>query len=166
MSLGGNFIHYMEAHMNRVLSTYNRLQKYPLGTRIFSKMVCFKAPYFNTIKPVFSELQPGSSTITMKKRRSVTNHIGSVHAIAMCNMAELVGGTMVEVTLSGEYRWIPRSMSVQYKRIARTSLTAYSQVDPGTLNREQDIDIPVSVKDENGEEVFSARITMHISKKK
>jgi len=152
--------------MTDVLSLYRRLSRIPGGKHVFSRMLRYRVPYFSSIRPFISALDEGYCKVEMADRRSVHNHLGTIHAIAMCNMAELVGGTMVEVTLSGEYRWIPRSMSVQYKRIARTSLTAYSQVDPGTLNREQDIDIPVSVKDENGEEVFSARITMHISKKK
>ncbi len=63
------------------------------------KNLCFKAPYFRSIKPLFRELRPGYYEILLRKRRSVTNHIGSVHAIAMCNVSELAAGTMP----GGEY---------------------------------------------------------------
>jgi acyl-coenzyme A thioesterase PaaI-like protein len=151
--------------MNRVLSMYQRLRGYPLGKRIFSKLVCINAPYFDTVKPLFRELKPGEAVVTMKKRRRVTNHLGSVHAIAMCNISELAAGTMVEVSLGREFRWIPKSMNVEYEKIAKSDLTAVASVDVDSLNREQDIVIPVSLTDVAGTEVFRAAITMYISKR-
>ena len=44
-----------------------------------------KAPYFSTIKPQFKTLRPGYCEVSMKKRRAVLNHLGSVHAIAELN---------------------------------------------------------------------------------
>lgn len=32
----------------------------------------------------------------------------------MCNMAELAGGTMTEVTVPSTHRWIPKGMTVEY----------------------------------------------------
>jgi len=54
----------------------------------------------------------------------VLNHIGTVHAIAMCNMAELAGGTMTEVTVPATHRWIPKGMTVEYLKKAETDLIA------------------------------------------
>ncbi len=75
--------------MISVLAAYNKLQGLPMGKYIFSKAVCMKAPYFNTIRPRFAELRSGYGRITMKNRRAVQNHLNSVHAIAMCNLCEL-----------------------------------------------------------------------------
>ena len=59
--------------------------------------------------------------VFMKKRRAVTNHLKTVHAIAMCNMAELAGGLMTEVSLPQGKRWIPSGMTVKYlKRLKQT----------------------------------------------
>ena len=80
--------------MNAALSAWRRLQAKPFGKAIFSRAVCFKAPYFGTISPRFAELQPGRARVSMRKRRAVQNHIGTVHAIAMCNLAELAAGTV------------------------------------------------------------------------
>ena len=85
--------------MNKALAAWNRLAKKPLGKALFSRAVCFKAPYFATINPRFEELRPGYARVSMKKRRAVTNHIGTVHAIAMCNLAELAAGTLTEVSI-------------------------------------------------------------------
>ena len=70
---------------NTVLSLWKRLTPLPLGKRLFSRIVCFKAPYFGSIRPVFEELQSGYGVVRLKNRRAVQNHIGTVHAIAMCN---------------------------------------------------------------------------------
>src|SRR5260221_12298914 len=85
--------------MPRILALWTKLHDKPLGSWLFGKLVCWKAPYFATIKPRFEELKPGYARVSMKKRHAVHNHIGTVHAIAMCNLAELGAGTMMEASL-------------------------------------------------------------------
>ncbi|WP_406827856.1 hotdog fold domain-containing protein [Microbulbifer sp. ARAS458-1] len=131
-----------------------------------SKIVCFNAPYFSSIKPRFTQIQPGLVEVKLKKRRAVENHIKTVHAIAMCNAAELAGGVCLDVSLNGNFRWIPVGMTVQYLKMAKTDLRAVSRVDDFHWDSAQDVVMPVSVFDTNGEEVFHADITMRISPKK
>ncbi len=152
--------------MNRLMNVYDKCVKLPAGNRIFSKMVCLKAPYFGTIKPRFEELRPGCCKITMKDRRAVHNHIKSVHAIAMCNISELAAGTMLEATLPPNMRWIPKGMTVEYLKIARTDLKAVCEISTEGLDNSQELPMTVHVSDSNEEEVFRAVITMYISKKK
>jgi hypothetical protein len=59
------------------MNVYSKCVKLPAGKHVFSKLVCLKAPYFGTIKPLFRELRPGYCEIKMKKRRAVHNHIKS-----------------------------------------------------------------------------------------
>lgn len=136
------------------------------GRWLFSRLVCFKAPYFGSIRPTFQVLQPGHSEVTFPNRRAVRNHLGSVHAIAMCNAAELVGGTCLDISLHAGFRWIPVGMTVQYLKIARTDLRAVCRIDEFHWNTPQDVIMPVSVFDTAGDEVFRADITMRISPRK
>ena len=152
--------------MNRLMNTYHKCAKLPAGKRIFSKLICLKAPYFNTIKPLFKELRPGYCEVTMKKRRTVQNHIKSVHAIAMCNLSELTAGTMLEATLPQSMRWIPKNMSVEYLKIAKTDLKAVCKISTEGLDNPQQLPMTVHVTDTSDAEVFRAVITMHISKRK
>jgi acyl-coenzyme A thioesterase PaaI-like protein len=152
--------------MNHLMNVYDKCTKLPAGKRIFSKMVCLKAPYFGTIKPVFKELRPGYCEIAMKKRRAVHNHIKSVHAIAMCNVSELAAGTMLEATLPSSMRWIPKSMTVEYLKIARTDLKAVCQIPNEGLEHPQELPMTVHVTDTNEVEVLRAIITMHITEKR
>lgn len=151
--------------MNSLLNIYSKCIKLPFGKVVFSKLVCLKAPYFGTIKPLFQDLKPGYCEITIKNRRAVHNHIKSVHAIAMCNLSELAAGTMLEVSLPKNMRWIPKGMNVEYLKIARTDLKAVCRISTDSLDRPQELPMTVHVTDTRGEEVFRAVITMHISKK-
>lgn len=144
------------------LKMYNRMTKLPLGSILFSKAVCFVAPYFASIKPHFDELKPGFCQISFKKRRSVTNHLNTVHAIAMCNAAELAGGTMTEVSIPAKSRWIPAGMTVKYVKKAKTDLIAVADGSQVDWNTSGNIVVPVVLKDTNGETVFTADITMNL----
>ena len=64
-----------------VLTLYNRLARNPAGRWLFSRLICLKAPYFASIAPRIESLEPGRGVATLRHRRRVTNHIGSVHAI-------------------------------------------------------------------------------------
>lgn len=152
---------------NFVLSTWNRLARVPLGKWLFSRVVCWKAPYFATIHPSFVELEPFRCSVKTAMRRSVKNHIGTVHAIAMCNMAELAAGTMIEATLPATHRWIPKGMTVSYLKPAKTAVTATALLNPTTEFAEaSDVPIDVTVSDAAGQAVVTAKITMWVSPKK
>ena len=91
-----------------------------------------------------------------------------MHAIAMCNMAELAGGTMTEVTVPNTHRWIPKGMTVEYLKKAETDLIAVAT--PVEKNYDWDKAgeylANVEVYDSQKDKVFQATITMWISKKK
>ncbi|PTU30878.1 hotdog fold domain-containing protein [Stenotrophobium rhamnosiphilum] len=150
-----------------VLKAYQALSRRPLGKFIFSRGLCLKAPYFSSIKPLISELRPAYCEVQMSKRRAVQNHIGTVHAIAMCNMAELSGGLMTDVTIPTTHRWIPKGMTVEYLKKANTNLKAIAQPEATPdWSVAQDYWVKVEVQDTAGEIVFRARIAMWVSPKK
>lgn len=149
--------------MTNVLSIYNKLTRYPFGNWLFGKVICWKAPYFATIKPVFIDLKPGYCEIRIRKRRAVTNHLGSVHAIAMANMCELAAGMLTEVSIPQNMRWIPVGMQINYLRKAKTDVRAIATMDIPAWHTTQDVVVPVIVLDTKDQEVVSAAITMRIS---
>ncbi|RJP76276.1 MAG: DUF4442 domain-containing protein [Desulfobacteraceae bacterium] len=152
--------------MNRVLSVYDACNRFPFGKHLFTWLICFKAPYFHSIRPVFTRLEPGFGEIFMKNRRRVRNHINSVHAIAMCNMCELVGGTVLECSIPSHLRWIPKEMRVEYRKVAGTDLTASCRLGETDWQDAMELPLVVEVNDANGVLVLRATITMHVSRKK
>jgi acyl-coenzyme A thioesterase PaaI-like protein len=134
------------------------------GRWLFVRIICLKAPYFATIHPRFRRLEPGICEIELRKRRAVLNHIGTVHAIAMCNAAELAAGLVTEVTLPPSYRWIPKRMHVEYLKPARTNLVATARCTlPISLSECPIIDVVVETKDAAGLTVFQAVVSMYVS---
>jgi acyl-coenzyme A thioesterase PaaI-like protein len=151
----------------RVLGIWQRLSGLPAGKWAFSRIVCWKAPYFASVRPRFEVLEPGRCEVRIRKRRAVLNHIGTVHAIAMCNMAELAAGTMTDVSIPPTHRWIPKGMAVEYLAKAATDLRAVAQLDPRqTFGAAAEVPVTVNVLDAAGQLVFRAVITMWVSPKK
>jgi len=155
--------------MNRILKTYNSLKGIPLGKRLFSYITCKSAPYFGSIRPLFQELEPGKCIILMKKRKSVTNHIKTVHAIAMCNLVELAGGVCTDVSLPDGVRWIPKGMTVEYLALAKTDLKGVCLIDLEKLKNwdfGKDFPADVNVFDTSEKIVMRGTINMHLSRRK
>lgn len=151
--------------MSAALSMWKRLGGSALGRRLYGFLICFKAPYFATIAPRFLVLEPGRCDIGIRDRRRVHNHIGTVHAIALCNMAELSAGMMTDVSIPANMRWIPKGMTVEYLAKAVGELRATAT--PATPAVEADAGYEwkalVSVRDAVGTEVFRASVIMWVS---
>lgn len=134
------------------------------GRWLFSRIICWKAPYFGSIAPRIEVLEPGRCVVRLHQRRSIQNHIGTVHAIAMCNAAELAGGMVTEVTIPDSMRWIPKGMTVRYLKKALGVLHTTARVEPITNpSMAQDLHAFVHVRNSADEIVFDADITMWVS---
>lgn len=149
----------------KTLSLFNRMKGLPGGTRLFTFAVCKTAPYFASISPHVEELQPSYARVTLRKRRKVENHLGTVHAIAMCNMAELAGGLMTDASIPNGARWIPVGMRVSYLKKAGSDLTAIALGEGIDWLGSGNISVPVEITDREGAVVFTAEITMNIKQR-
>ena len=146
------------------LKLYRTTAKFPFGKSIFSFIVCQKVPYFKSIHPKIIELDVGKSIVEMRERRSVHNHLQTIHAIALCNLCELAMAMTVEATIPSDLRFIPVAMTVSYKKKAKGTLRAncsakISDFQPGNL------DIAVDVFDQSQTNVMSAVITLNLKPK-
>lgn len=148
-----------------LLSLYRRMARWPAGRWLFARAVCFKAPYFGTIAPRFLALEAGRCEIEIPDRRRVHNHLGGVHAIALCNLAELAAGVMTDASLPPTSRWIPKGMTVEYLKQARGTLHAVATPDIAVVDAVSGYELPVSVlvTDRSGDPVLRARIAMWVS---
>lgn len=143
--------------MNQTLALYQQM-----GNEAFGKAVTQLAPYFSTIAPSFTELRPGFAEVRFANRREVHNHIGTVHAIALCNAAELAAGTMTTVSLAEGREWIPVGMSVQYLAKAKTDMRVVADGAGVDWSHAGNVEVPVDAFDTEGKRVFTATITMNL----
>lgn len=116
--------------MPKVLDLWTTLSRLPQGKRIFSVAFSQKAPYFATIRPRFVELRPHYAELVVPKRRRVHNHLGTLHAIALCNGLEAAMGALAEVTTPAGMRWIPKGMDISYTAKATSDVTCIAETDP------------------------------------
>ncbi len=151
---------------NRVLSLWQRLSTKPFGKYIFSRIVCWKAPYFSTIRPRFEELRPGFSRVSMNKCRAVHNHIQTIHAIALCNLAEIGAGTMMEASLSSNMRWLPKGMNVRYLKKAETDVEVVCTTADIGDGAAREVIVSADVRDRHGDVVCHADVIMWVSPRK
>ena len=143
--------------MSQALSMFNSV-----GPSAFSNLACQMAPYFSTITPEISELRPGHAVVNVPFRKEITNHLASVHAITLCNAAELAGGMMTDVSIPAGAKWIPKGMTVEYLAKAKSNIRAVAQGEGIDWQTAGDKVVPVDIFDEAGVKVFTANITMNV----
>ena len=150
-----------------VLRLWRKLESKPFGKRVFSWIVCRKAPYFASIAPRMVSLEPGRGEATVAHRRAVTNHLGTVHAIALCNLAEFVGGLACDASIPPSMRWIPKGMTVAYlkKAVGTMRATATPAFPPREAAEGYELPFEVVVENPQGEAVFKATIAIWVSPK-
>lgn len=149
----------------QAMRLWRRLGGSSFGRWLFTRIVCFKAPYFASISPLLTRLEPGLCAARLEQRRRVQNHIGTVHAIALCNLAELCAGLVTDVSIPRDMRWIPQDMTVRYLKKAAGRITAVAvPVTPlQSTSEPYPATIEVKLTDANDQLVASADIHMWLS---
>lgn len=148
------------------LRLYRSFARFPGGKWLFARAVCWRAPYFSSIRPQVVELDRGRSVWRMRKRRAVQNHLGTVHALAMGSLCEIAAGLVMEASVPAGKRWIPKGMQIDYLRKATTDVSAEATVAAEACAMDGDVPVEVAVRDAAGEMVVRAVITMYVSAKR
>lgn len=146
---------------------YRRLAAAPGGRRLFSVLFARKAPYFRSVRPHVRDVRPHRAEVVVPKRRSVENHLGTVHAIAVCNGLEAAMGLLAEATTPRGHRWIPKGMEVAYLAKSTTDLLCVAATDPEDwqVGPAGDVPVRVSAVRTDGTVVVDGVITIYVSER-
>jgi uncharacterized protein (TIGR00369 family) len=156
----------MERRGNPIRDAWNRLSGLPGGTRLFSRFVGRAAPYTGTIGAQVVELREGYARVLLRDRPAVRNHLRSVHAIALANLAELCGNIAVAYALPDDARFIVAGMSIEYLKKARGLITAESRPPRIESNERREIAVEVEMRNAAGELCARATLRTLIGPKK
>lgn len=137
------------------------------GKRIFSLAYSLKAPYFGSIAPRVVDMRPNHGEVVVPNRRRNRNHIGTVHAIAVCNGLEMAMGALAEATVPDDKRWLPKGMEVAYLAKSTGDVTCVAETDQDQWDGD-DRDLPVRVRAtlDDGTVVVEGTIHLWVTPKK
>jgi acyl-coenzyme A thioesterase PaaI-like protein len=145
---------------------WERLRTVPGGPRIFSLAFSRRAPYFGSIRPRFVQVSPNFASLVVPKRRAVQNHIGTVHAIAVCNGLEAAMGALAEATVPAGKRWLPKGMDVAYLAKSTSDVTCTAETDPIAWTAGPDVPVRVKATRDDGTVVVEGTINLWVTDKK
>jgi acyl-coenzyme A thioesterase PaaI-like protein len=139
-----------------MLRLWRTLSPLPAGKWIFSRLLGFVVPYTGSVRPRVEELRPGYARVSMRDRRAVRNHLHSIHAIALANLAEVTSGLAMIVGLPDDARSIVTGFSIEYLKKARGPLSAECVVSSVNTSVESEQLIESVVRDLAGDVVAKA----------
>lgn len=145
-----------------VLKLWNTCQKYPFGNWLFGQAIRKRVPYTGRIHPMVRSLAPGKAEIAMRDRRRVRNHLQSVHAVALINLAEATSGLAFVAALTPEYRAILVAFEMRYLKKSRGTISAKCSVPPPKGEGEYVVDVDLT--NAENDVVARARATWKVGK--
>lgn len=143
---------------NVIKEGWDRLSRVPGGTRVFSRMIGFAARYTGTIRAHVVELSHRRSLVEMNDGPLVRNHLRSVHAVALVNLAELAGNVALSYSLPPDARFIVAGLSMDYLKKARGKISAEGICPEILTSARQEYEVVVTLRDAAGDTV--ARCTL------
>jgi len=142
----------------RLLRLWNRLSPLPGGQWLFAQVFGRMVPYSGSVGPRIRHLEPGYCRVEIPDRRSNRQHLGSVHAIALLNVAEQASGMAMLAGLPDGVRGIVTNISMEYLKKARGTITAESRVAVPTVTGDTDFDVVADCTDREGTVVARATV--------
>lgn len=141
----------------RLLALWKRLSPLPGGRWLFSRLLGRRVPYTDSMRATVVDFGPGHVRVQLRERRRVRNHLGSVHAIALANLGELVTGLAVLGAIPSTVRGILTGIELTYEKKARGLLSAEASCDVGDVSEARGQTVEARITDEAGDVVATAR---------
>ena len=143
---------------NPTLRRWDSLSRLPFGRALFSRLIGFVVPYSGSIHAEVVALQPGSAEIRMADRRRLRNHLRSLHAVALTNLAEMTGNlALMSRQPAKGARWIVAGFDSSYLKKARGPVTARCAVGDLDWSQPQEFEGRVELRDAAGDLVMVGR---------
>ncbi len=143
----------------QLLANWTRLAPLPFGKRVFSWIVGRTAPYTGTVGGRYTDIRPGYARVELRDRRGVRNHLASIHAVALVNLAEMTSGVALMTALPPGVRGIVTGLSIEYLKKARGTLWCETTTSAPPVHEPITFDVFADIHDGAGDRV--ARATVH-----
>jgi len=142
---------------------YQVVSALPQGKRIFSLLFQQKAPYFASAHIQVRDMAKNRGEVLVPKRRSVQNHIGTVHAIAVANGLEAAMGLLAEATTPKGYRWLPKGMDIEYVALSTSDILCVAETTDEDWANAPDVPVKVTATRDDGTVVVQGTIRIWVT---
>jgi len=148
----------MQSPGSVLLRLWRRLRPLPCGPWLFARIFGWLVPYSGSVRPRILVLEPGHAEIQIRDRRANRQHLGSIHAIALLNVAEQASGLALLTGLPAGIRGIVTHISMQYLRKARGPIRAICHLSVPTVMEDMEFDVTADCVNRAGDVVARATI--------
>jgi acyl-coenzyme A thioesterase PaaI-like protein len=159
-------LHTLPALPKDTFEIYKTLTALPQGKRLFSVLFQQKAPYFASANIQVRKMDKNLGVVVVPKRRSVQNHIGTVHAIAVANGLEAAMGLLAEATTPKGYRWLPKGMTLEYVGLSDSDIRCVAETTDADWANAPDVPVKVTATRADGKVVVQGTIRIWVTPKK
>lgn len=146
----------------RLLGLWTILRRYPGGEWLFARIFSWTVPYSGSVRPRIRVFEPGHAEVEIPDRRANRQHLGSVHAIALLNVAEQASGLAMLAGLPEGIRGIVTNIAMQYLKKARGTIRAVSRVTVPAIRTDTDLVVTAECLDATGDVVARASVTWRL----
>lgn len=166
MSFLAQMLPSIETAGNPIKTNWDRFHTLPGGKAAFSKLIGMMAPYSGSIGARVEELHSGYARCTLRDRRKVRNHLRSVHAIALVNLAEITGNLALGYAMPDDARFIPTGIDIKYIKKARGTITCIAECPIPETSESTSFAFPVKLLNEAGDIVAEVTLTTLVGPKR
>lgn len=140
----------------KMRNLWQRLSPLPGGKFLFSRLVGVVIPYTGSMGARVEQLQPGHAIVRLPDRRRVRNHLRSIHAIALANLAEFTTGLATLSGMPDTARAILVGLEIEYSKKARGDIIGECITSIPETEDRQEYKVEVILRDSSGDTVATA----------
>ncbi|WP_431687774.1 DUF4442 domain-containing protein [Hahella sp. NBU794] len=151
--------------MNKLMSIVRKINLLPeiARSRALSLFFGKTVKYAGTTGIVVEELTQRRCVITLKNRRAVRNHIGSVHAVANALIAESATGFLVGMNVQDHAVPVIKTMKLDYVKRAKGDMRAEAHLTEEQVHAIQtlekgEVTVAVAITDSEDKEPVMAEM--------
>jgi uncharacterized protein (TIGR00369 family) len=142
---------------------WQKLSGLPGGRQLFGRLLGFAIPYTGALGAEILSLEHGHARVRLVERRAIRNHLNSIHAIALANLAELTGNLALVYALPDDSRFIVTALSIEYKKKARGTIIAECVCRPPATSEKTEYELAVTLTDASEAVVAIATLNTLVS---